>query len=129
MTVHQMSDGDQRLAAYYVGLKSVTVAELRETLQQSLPAYMIPQHFMALDEIPLTPNGKVDRKALPDPDADAEALTEYVAPRNAIEEQLATLWQEVLGTDNIGIHDNFFERGGHSLLAARVARCRYCIGS
>jgi acyl carrier protein len=80
---------------------------------------MIPATIVVLGEFPLTPNGKVDRKALPAPDAPASG-TEYVAPRNETEEQLAKLWGELLGTERVGIHDDFFALGGHSLIAMRL---------
>ena len=73
-----------------------------------------------METFPLTPNGKIDRKALPEPDGSINSGVEYVAPDNEIQEKLARIWQEVLGIDQIGIHDNFFELGGHSLMASRV---------
>ena len=82
---------------------------------------MIPSAFVRLDELPLTPNGKIDRKALPEPDQDRPELGNiYQAPRTPIEESIASVWAEVLKVDKIGIHDNFFELAGHSLLATRV---------
>ena len=92
---------------------------LREHLQDRLPDYMVPGVLMVLDEFPLTPNGKLDRNALPSPEPGV--LTDaYVAPRTDIELTLSQIWSEVLGVDRVGIHDNFFELGGHSLLATRV---------
>jgi hypothetical protein len=81
---------------------------------------MVPGFYVELDAIPLTPNGKIDRKGLPDVSGDDLIRKEYVAPRNAIEWQLAVIWQDVLGVDKIGITDNFFELGGHSLKVARL---------
>jgi hypothetical protein len=99
----------------------LSAAELRGWLKSRLPDYMIPSDFVALVQMPLTPNGKVDRKRLPAPDASRDAGdTEYVAPRDAVEEVLAAIWAEVLGVERVGVNDNFFALGGHSLLATRV---------
>jgi acyl carrier protein len=81
---------------------------------------MIPALWVELESLPLTPNGKIDRKALPDPDVSELLGSQYVAPRNVAEEKLVVIWQELVGVERIGIHDNFFEIGGHSLLAMRV---------
>ncbi|MEO7536236.1 MAG: amino acid adenylation domain-containing protein, partial [Ferruginibacter sp.] len=89
-------------------------------LQGKLPDFMIPQLWVELESMPLTPNGKIDKKALPDPDASELLTNEYVAPTNEMEAKLAGIWQELLPVERIGIHDNFFELGGHSLLAMRV---------
>ena len=125
--------GDKRLVAYVVAHEShaLGAADLRAQLQETLPAYMVPASFVTLETLPLNANGKVDRGALPLPDANRAALdTAYVAPRTATEELLAGIWAEVLGIDRVGIHDNFFELGGHSLLAVRLAqRLRDVIGS
>ncbi|MGQ8875779.1 condensation domain-containing protein, partial [Paenibacillus sp. TSA_86.1] len=87
-----------------------------------LPGYMIPSYFVELDHLPLTPNGKIDRKSLPAPEGEAGSGVEYVAPRNELETKLAAIWQEVLGIEKaIGIHDNFFDIGGHSLRATTLA--------
>ena len=116
------STGDKRLVAYWVareGLAEVdvpTVEALREHLRAELPAYMVPSAFVKLDAMPLTPNGKVDRKALPAPDADALVTHVYEAPQGPVEEMLAGIWQELLGVEKVGRHDNFFDLGGHSLL-------------
>ncbi|MFQ5684548.1 MAG: phosphopantetheine-binding protein, partial [Candidatus Binatia bacterium] len=88
---------------------------------EKLPDYMIPSVFVKMDSLPLTSNGKVDRKALPLPDNSRPELeTPFVAPRSLTEERLAKIWAEVLRVDRVGIHDNFFDLGGHSLLATRV---------
>ncbi|MFE8605167.1 non-ribosomal peptide synthetase [Archangium violaceum] len=115
------SPGDKRLVAYLVAKPEHTLAaaELRTFLKQSLPEYMVPSALMVLDKLPLSPNGKVDRKALPVPDQ-AQTSQEYVAPRNETEQLLAQLWSEVLKAPRIGVHENFFELGGHSLLATQV---------
>jgi aryl carrier-like protein len=93
--------------------------QLRQYLQTRLPDYMVPSAFVLLDELPLTPNGKVDRRALPAPEGDSQ-LTAYVAPRNAIEQALCEVWQEVLKRERVGINDNFFTLGGDSILSIRV---------
>lgn len=118
--------GDVRLVAYVVPLpgQNVTVTEVRKHLRNALPDYMIPQHVVDLEAIPVMPNGKIDRKALPSPFS-AGALEEdvYVAPRTATEQALAVVWQEVLGVERVGIHDNFFDMGGHSLLSIHLITC------
>jgi amino acid adenylation domain-containing protein/non-ribosomal peptide synthase protein (TIGR01720 family) len=107
-----------KLLAYVVGEE--TVSELQHYLKDKLPKYMVPQ-LIVLEQLPLTASGKVDRQALPAPEqAGAEAEADYVAPRIAEEELLAGIWAEVLGVERISVHDNFFERGGHSLLGTQV---------
>jgi amino acid adenylation domain-containing protein len=94
---------------------------LRDYLKQKLPEYMIPSAFVLLDSLPLTPNGKVNRRVLPAPDETRlEAAETYVAPRSEIEQTIAVVWQEILQIDKIGIHDNFFSLGGHSLIATQI---------
>jgi thioesterase domain-containing protein/acyl carrier protein len=115
--------GDKRLVAYYTlrGDPNPSIFELREFLGSKLPEYMVPAAFVRLDTLPLTPSGKIDRRALPLPDIkDVGVQDQYTPPRNGIEEQLAQIWSEVLGIERIGIHDNFFALGGHSLLAVRL---------
>jgi acyl carrier protein len=117
------NSGNERLVAYIVlGVPPApAVSEMRRFLRQRLPDYMIPAAFVTLDALPLTDTLKVDRKALPEPSTSRpELLTSYVAPRTAAEEQLETIWAEVLSLDRIGIFDNFFDLGGHSLAATRV---------
>ncbi|WP_164003054.1 non-ribosomal peptide synthetase, partial [Pyxidicoccus caerfyrddinensis] len=122
------SPGDKRLVAYVVGEPEVSGDVLREALAARLPEYMVPSAFVLLESFPLTANGKVDRKALPAPDATSSAA-EYVAPRTPTEEQLAALWAEVLRLPRVGVRDNFFEAGGHSLLATQlVSRIRASFG-
>ncbi|MCF5173625.1 phosphopantetheine-binding protein, partial [Pseudomonas canadensis] len=88
-------------------------------LAQQLPEYMVPAQWMVLEQMPLSPNGKLDRKALPKADVSLQAR-EYVAPNSELEQQIAAIWAEVLDVERVGLHDNFFELGGHSLLATRV---------
>jgi amino acid adenylation domain-containing protein len=125
--------GNKRLVTYVVAKPELvpTDSELRNFLKQKLPDYMIPNAFVMLPSLPLSPNGKVDRRALPAPDASHRNLeTGFVAPRIPTEEILAAIWSEVLGLQHISIHDNFFELGGHSLLATQVIsrlRKAFCV--
>ncbi|MCY7283312.1 MAG: amino acid adenylation domain-containing protein [Cyanobacteria bacterium CAN_BIN43] len=113
--------GNQRLVAYVVSEEEeLSTQQLREFLQQQLPAYMVPSAFIILDTLPLTPNGKVDRKALPAPDGEIERTQKYVAPQTPNQEIIAHIFTTVLGIETVGIHDNFFELGGHSLLATQL---------
>ena len=117
----------KRLVAYVTAgeATALDVAELRAAAQRALPDYMVPSAIVVLDQLPLTANGKIDRKALPAPDMAAASADRYVAPRNAREETLCRIWAEVLGLDRVGVEDNFFELGGHSLLAvALIERLR-----
>ena len=111
--------GEKRLVGYVVGAGEVSGRQLREYLQGKLPEYMVPGAFVALKEFPLTPNGKVDRRALPGPEF-AASEQEYVAPRGAVEEIVAGIFAQALKRERAGIRDNFFEQGGHSLLATQV---------
>jgi len=116
-------DGNKRLVGYVVpeGEQSPGVTALRGFLRGRLPEYMIPSAFVVLESLPLTPSGKVDRRALPAPDgARPELEAVYVAPRTPMEELLANIWAQVLGIGRVGVHDNFFELGGHSLLATQL---------
>jgi acyl carrier protein len=103
---------------------------LRRALQQQLPEYMVPSAFVVLDSLPVSPNGKVDRSALPVPDAERPSLEEaYVPPRTPIEEALSRIWVDLLGVERVGVHDNFFALGGHSLLATQLmSRVRKVLG-
>ena len=113
---------DDRLLAYVVAEgDGLTVNELRSYLNERLPEYMAPSVFMLLDELPLTANGKVDRRRLPEPDGvRPELAQEYVAPTTAVEKSLAEIWAEVLELERVGVNDNFFDLGGHSLLVTQV---------
>ena len=104
----------------------LSVSELRSFLQEQLPDYMVPSAFVFLDALPLTPNGKIDRSALPVPDQGRPELQEtMVAPRTAVEEAVAGIWADVLGLKHVGIYDNFFDLGGHSLKATQaISRVR-----
>jgi acyl carrier protein len=109
--------GEKRLVAYVVG--GVEVDALRAHLRQSLPEYMVPAAFVFLGALPLSANGKLDRRSLPAPEL-ASAEARYVAPRTPAEEVLAEIWAEVLRLERVGVHDNFFDLGGHSLLIMRL---------
>jgi arthrofactin-type cyclic lipopeptide synthetase C len=115
--------GQPQLVAYFTeraGAEPLAVAELRAQLLMQLPDYMVPAAFVRLEALPLTANGKVDRKALPKPDLAALPTREYVAPQGQLETALAQIWADVLQVGQVGRHDHFFELGGHSLLAMRM---------
>jgi aspartate racemase len=115
--------GDKRLVAYAVSddAQAIQVDALRISLKSKLPDYMVPAAFVMLNSLPFTPNGKIDRRALPPPDQSRPELgSEFVAPRTQAEKLLAATWAEVLKLEKVGVEDNFFELGGHSLLATQV---------
>jgi amino acid adenylation domain-containing protein len=118
VVVREDRPGDRRLVAYMVG--GAEADTLRAHLRQSLPEYMVPAAFVALERLPLTSNGKLDRKALPAPEGDAYAQRSYEAPLGETEAALAEIWGEVLGLERVGRRDHFFELGGHSLLAIKL---------
>lgn len=121
--VRSFGRGDDRLVAYVVpaeGRQEPTGTELRAFLRESLPAYMIPGAFVTLDALPLTPNGKVDRRALPDPTGLTATAAAPVPPRTETERLIADIWQQALGIADVGVNDNFFDLGGHSLLSMQV---------
>ncbi|CPH88031.1 syringomycin synthetase [Burkholderia pseudomallei] len=120
------NSSEKRLVAYYTG--DADVVALRAQAAQHLPSYMVPSAYVRLDAWPLTPNGKLDRRALPAPADDAYARAEYEAPQGAKEEALAAIWRELLHVERVSRHDNFFELGGHSLLAVQlVSRLRQAL--
>jgi len=115
--------GEKELVAYVVACTTPgpAVSDLRAHLKQRLPEYMAPAYFVLLDELPLTPNGKLDRLSLPAPlENRSQTETAYLAPRNELERMVAKIWQETLQLDQVGVHDNFFDLGGHSLLMLRI---------
>src|SRR5207249_958781 len=115
--------GLKRLVTYVIARpeQPPTVSELRRFLEQKLPDYMLPSAFVLLDRFPLTPHGKIDRRALPLPDLIRPELEQtFVAPRTAVEEVMALIWAEVLGVEQVGVDDNFFDLGGDSILSIRV---------
>uniref|UniRef100_UPI00374E0120 non-ribosomal peptide synthetase n=1 Tax=Streptomyces lancefieldiae TaxID=3075520 RepID=UPI00374E0120 len=126
VVVREDRPGDRHIVGYVVG--GVDPAELRDHLARTLPPYMVPSAVVTLEALPLTPNGKLDRRALPAPDFAAGAT--HRAPRTPREEILCGLFAQILGVPDVGIDDDFFDRGGHSLLAARLAaRVRGALGS
>ncbi|MBR8835865.1 MAG: amino acid adenylation domain-containing protein [Stigonema ocellatum SAG 48.90 = DSM 106950] len=117
------NSGDKSLVGYLVpkSEKAPTSSELRRFLKEKLPDYMIPSVFMVLEALPLTPNGKVNREALPTPDQNrTEREKVYVEPRTPVEELLTRIWSQVLGIEQVGIYDNFFDLGGHSMLITQL---------
>jgi amino acid adenylation domain-containing protein/thioester reductase-like protein len=120
--VREDSTGDKRLVAYIVSKTHTDLGvQLRGYLKEKLPEYMVPANFVMMDAMPLTPNGKIDRRVLPAPSQARPSLEQiFVAPRNATEQKLAAIWSQILDIQLIGIHDNFFDLGGHSLLVAKM---------
>ena len=125
VVVAQDSPTGKQLVAYVVPADALLANEtefrdtLRRALKTRLPDYMVPAHFMFLAQMPLTPNGKLDRKGLPEPDA-SQLQQHYVAPETELEQQVAAIWADVLRLEQVGLNDNFFEVGGHSLLAIQI---------
>jgi amino acid adenylation domain-containing protein len=116
------SHGGERLAAYYTAdAEGIDADGLREQLRRRLPDYMVPAAFIHLDSLPLTANGKIDRKRLEQTPVEFDAGEHYVAPQTPVERQLAGIWEDVLGLARVGLNDNFFELGGHSLLSIQLA--------
>ena len=127
VTAQEGAGGDQ-LVAYYLAENELDSATLRDFTASRLPGYMVPAFFVHMQAWPLTPNGKINRRALPKPDAHGQRA-EFVAPSTPVESQLADIWKGILKVDQVGIHDSFFLLGGHSLLATQVtARVRGQIG-
>ncbi|HEX7261142.1 MAG TPA: condensation domain-containing protein, partial [Luteolibacter sp.] len=124
------ANGEQRVLGYVVAQeRTLTTARLRQYLREKLPEYMVPAELVLLEQLPLTVNGKVDRRALPEPESVRQAESEYVAPRTEMEELVAGVWQQVLGLERVGLHDSFFDLGGHSLLATKIiSRLRETFG-
>lgn len=124
VVVHGEGEGRQ-LVAYWVGDEALSAGDLRTYLRQRLPEYMLPSFYMRLEALPLNPNGKIDRRALPAPLLSVDSGAEFQAPTTESERGLVAIWQSVLGQGTIGANAHFFEIGGHSLLATRVlARVR-----
>ncbi len=126
--VREDNPGDKRLVAYIVSQDgpAPSAETLRSQLQEYLPDYMVPSGYVFLDSFPLTPNGKLDRRALPAPEAKkADPTEDYKPPHNEVERTIASVWQEVLHVEKVGVNDNFFDLGGHSLLLVRV-QSRLC---
>ena len=127
VTATQSTDGSAQLIAYYIGDNTVNSTTLQQSLSSQLPAYMLPAAFIAIDAWPLTPSGKINRNKLPQPDWAALNEQAYVAPETATQKQLALIWAEVLQLEKVGIEDNFFHIGGHSLTATQaLAKAQAC---
>lgn len=120
VVTYQDDRGDSYLAAYVTGKAAIEESELRAHLLRELPAYMVPTYLIQLDAFPLTPNGKVDRKALPKPEGKPATGAAYVAPATEVEAKLVAIWENALGISGVGVLDHFFELGGHSLKAMTV---------
>jgi amino acid adenylation domain-containing protein len=130
VAVREVAAGDQRLVAYVVreAGAQVDLPAVQTHVRAKLPAYMVPHHLVTLGELPVTPNGKIDRKALPAP-GEVSVEAAHVAPRTETERKLATIWQEYLRVGRVGVTDGFFELGGHSMLAVRMlSRIRETFG-
>ena len=121
-TIASQSDGQKRLVTYVVPAASGPLAweEIRNALRQRLPDYMVPAVFVELGALPLNPNGKVDRARLPEPTGERQLQEEFVGPRSGLERQIAAIWREALQVERVGVRDNFFDLGGHSLLLIQV---------
>jgi amino acid adenylation domain-containing protein/non-ribosomal peptide synthase protein (TIGR01720 family) len=130
VVIDKIRSGDKYIAGYYVSDAELDVTELKDFLKDFLPEYMVPSYLMRLESLPLSPNGKIDRNALPEIDAGQSRISaEYVAPRNEVEEKIAVIFRDILGISKIGVYDNFFELGGHSLKATQaVFRIRKELG-
>ncbi|WP_154582792.1 non-ribosomal peptide synthetase, partial [Xanthomonas oryzae] len=129
VVLREDTPGQPRLVAYLVGDAIETADTLRTQLATRLPEVMLPSAYVRLDALPLTTNGKLDRRALLAPDADTLAVQAYTPPQGELETLLADLWSELLGIERVGLHDNFFALGGHSLLAVRlISRMRSTLG-
>ncbi len=121
VVAHVDGDGDLRLVAYVVSNEQPDSGELRKFLAESLPEFMIPSFFEPIDALPLTPSGKIDRRALPEPgQSSARRNGNYVAPRDDLEAEIVAIWEQLLGIENVGVNDDFFALGGHSLLATQA---------
>ncbi|KPV61176.1 hypothetical protein QJ48_01395, partial [Paenibacillus sp. A3] len=119
VVIREDGNGQKALCAYFTADEELQASGLRSVMSQELPGYMIPSYFVQLERLPLTPNGKIDRKALPAPEGGASG-SEYTAPRTPLEAKLVRIWQEVLGVATVGVKDNFFDLGGHSLRATTL---------
>ncbi|WP_281944495.1 condensation domain-containing protein, partial [Paenibacillus tyrfis] len=119
VVIREDGNGQKALCAYFTAEEELQASGLRSAMSQELPGYMIPSYFVQLERLPLTPNGKIDRKALPAPEGGASG-SEYTAPRTPLEAKLVRIWQEVLAVATVGVKDNFFDLGGHSLRATTL---------
>jgi len=126
VVAHENENGDKSLCAYFVANQTFEVSKMKEELSAQLPGYMIPSYFVQLEHMPLTPNGKIDRKALPDPNENFIRFTEYAAPDSGLEQIFVNVWQGILDIDKIGVTDNLFDLGGNSIsiiqFASRISK-------
>jgi acyl carrier protein len=114
-------NSDDKIISFYVSDEKISSMQLRKYLRNKLPEYMIPSSFVKIDTIPLTPNGKINRNALlRDNVTENEFIDDFVSPSTELEKELAAIWQEKIGVSRVGLNDNFFDLGGHSLLVYRV---------
>lgn len=120
VVARQGVNSDSYLCAYFLAKEEITATELQEFLKKKLPGYMMPAYFVQLDQMPFTTNGKINRRALPEPSIESMRTTEYLAPRNELESQLAIIWENVLEVQKLGVRDNFFNSGGDSIRAIRL---------
>ncbi|PUA38789.1 non-ribosomal peptide synthetase, partial [Paenibacillus elgii] len=120
VVVRESANGEKQLCAYYVEDRSLSANEIRNTLSQELPSYMLPSYFVQLERMPLTTNGKIDRRALPAPEESMETGVEFVEPRTELEAGIVNIWKEILKIEKISVKDSFFELGGHSLRATTM---------
>lgn len=120
VVVRQEQESEKRLVAYYTAEEEIGIEQMRWHLGMRLPEYMVPAAYVRLPRMPLTPSGKLDRQALPSPDLSKQMQHQYVAPITSIERIICEIWQSVLQVERVGIHDNFFDLGGHSLAMVRV---------
>ncbi|MGW8444293.1 non-ribosomal peptide synthase/polyketide synthase [Paenibacillus sp. S33] len=118
---HADETGQKHMVAYYVAGQELGASELRSELGRELPSYMVPSYFIQLEQMPLSPNGKIDRKALPAPEGSLQSRADYAEPRTAPERAMVAVWQAVLGVQTVGILDNFFDLGGDSIKAIQIA--------
>ncbi|MGN8231420.1 condensation domain-containing protein, partial [Paenibacillus polymyxa] len=128
VTARADETGQKQMVAYYVAGQEMGASELRSELGQELPSYMVPSYFVQLEQMPLSPNGKIDRKALPAPEGSLQSGTDYAEPRTAQERALVAVWQSVLGLQTVGISDNFFDLGGDSIKAIQIASRAFQVG-
>jgi amino acid adenylation domain-containing protein len=127
--VREDRPGDRRLVAYVVAAPDTAPAQLRQQLRETMPEYMVPSAVVRIEAMPLTPNGKVDRNALPAPEGERQSEEAFVAPQTETEQRLAAIWRDVLRIEQVGANDNFFDLGGHSLLVVQLhARIREALG-
>ncbi|MCK4259140.1 MAG: thioester reductase domain-containing protein [Halanaerobiales bacterium] len=122
------ASGNKYLCAYIVSERELEMTGFKEYLGRELPDYMIPAFFVALEKLPLTANGKVNRKALPEPESNLRKAVDYVAPENEIEKQLLNIWRDILNVEVVGVTDHFFDIGGHSILAMKVVSKAFALG-